>query len=457
MFRAFRFTLALCSFSLALSAQTIEYRSAENPHYWKNRSPFAGYWQQDVYYRLNATLDDGSQEIKGNAQITYFNNSPDTLFRIYFHLYQNAFQPESYHHSQELANGVQTQFGPNEAQKNGTRIHQISANGKNLTLQMDNTIAWVDLLQPLLPQQSIDLNIDFSTWFDSGSMRRRMKVFTTQSGKNIFKHFDGVHWYPRIAVYDRKFGWETDQHLGREFYGDFGTYELSLTLPSHYIVEATGQLLNENEVLPTAYRQKIDISNFKTLPPDYYKSNRMNEVNLADGKQKTWKFRAINVHDMAWTADPLYRIGETKWNGIRCISVAQEPNAPGWQDASEICAKVIQIYSEDFGMYVYPKMVVADARDGMEYPMLTLNSGRSPYYQGVIAHEVAHNWFFGMVGSNETYRAALDEGFTQFLENWSLPKAFGIKPPTGKTKPAFLKKHIENPDRIESRLFAPYI
>jgi aminopeptidase N len=235
------------------------------------------------------------------------------------------------------------------------------------------------------------------------------------------KHYDGVHWYPRISVYDRKLGWDTDQHLTREFYGDFGVYDVELTFPNHFVMDATGVLTNEQEVLPSDLRQKLDIANFAKKPWGSEPSKLIER----DGSFKTWKFHAENVHDFAWTADPSYRIGEVQWSGIRCIALAQEQHCSGWQDAAAFTAKVIEVYSTDFGMYAYPKMVVADARDGMEYPMLTLDGGRSPDYYDLIAHEVGHNWFFGMVGSNETYRALLDEGFTQFLTAWSCRKIKG--------------------------------
>src|SRR5690606_32537758 len=117
--------------------------------------------------------------------------------------------------------------------------------------------------------------------------------------------------------------------------------------------------------------------------------------------------------------------GEAEWNGVLCVAVAQEPHASGWQNAAAYTAEIIRVFSEDFGMYAYPKMVVADARDGMEYPMLTLDGGRDPGYRSLLAHEGGHNWFFGMLGNNETYRAFLDEGFTQFLTAWALERIDG--------------------------------
>jgi len=263
-----------------------------------------------------------------------------------------------------------------------------------------------------------------------------------------------VHWYPRISVYDRKFGWTTDQHLGREFYGNFGTFDVELTFANNFIVDATGFLLNREEVLPPDLREKLDIANFKDKP---WNSPPSVIIPFDSTQRKTWKYHAENVHDFAFTADPTYRIGEVEWNGIKCISLVQEPHASKWQNAAEFTAKVIQVYSEDFGMYVYHKMIVADARDGMEYPMLTLDNGSDPGYRGLLAHEVGHNWFFGMVGSNETYRAALDEGFTTFLTAWSMGKIDGDEyvKPTPKSK--YLQR-FRKPAKVRTgRLYYVYI
>ncbi len=393
------------------------YRSPHNPHYWKNRPPFPGYWQQDVYYRIDVTLDDSAETLRGSLHLTYWNNSPDTLTEAFFHLYQNAFQPGSYYDMLHHHNKRRPRYGPYERRKLGTQIHRLTVEGQPVDTLLDNTILKVILPRPLPPDDSITFEIDFTTYFDRGSVRRRMKVFDHHG----VKHFDAVHWYPRIAVYDRKFGWTYDQHLGREFYGDFGAYDVHITLPSHYVLEATGFLLNRDEVLPDSLRRKLDIANFKDKPWDSPPS----EIIPADGTTKTWRFHAENVHDFAFTADPTYRIGEAEWNGVRAIALVQEPHAARWQEVAKYTADVVRVFSEDFGPYIYHKIVVADARDGMEYPMLTLCGGAWPSNAYLIAHEVGHNWFFGIVGSNETYRALLDEGFTQFLTAWALDKLRG--------------------------------
>src|SRR5690606_16208432 len=172
----------------------------------------------------------------------------------------------------------------------------------------------------------------------------------------------------------------------------------------------TGTLINEKEMLPDDLRKKLDISNFLQKPFNSPPS----EIIKKDGTKKTWKFSALNVHDFALTADPNYRIGEANWNGIRCIALVQESHAAGWYNAASYTAKVMEINSYNIGTYPHPKMIIADAQDGMEYPMLTLCGGTDPDYRTLLVHEMTHNWFQGMVGSNENYRAWMDEGFTQF-------------------------------------------
>ena len=402
------------------------FQNPSNPHYWKNKKPYEGYWQQDVHYTINAILNEEDELINGQEILVYTNNSPNTLTEAYFHLYQNAVQPGSLTDELYKQNKAKVTFGKYEAQKLGTVIHSIQINpedkpirdepreSQNIAFEIQNTLLKIKLPTPLKPGDSIAFHIDFTTYFDRGSIRRRMKVYDHHG----YKHFNGVHWYPRICVYDRKFTWETDQHVEKEFYGDYGFFNISLTLPNHYVVEATGTLVNKDDVLPAALRKQLDIANFKDKPI----GSQPSVITEPNGSFKTWNFQAVNVHDFAWTADPTYRIGETTWNGIQCVAIAQENNAAGWQQTAQFTAKVIATYSRDFGMYNYPKIVCADAADGMEYPMITLDGGYYPSHQGLIAHEVGHNWFFGMVGSNETYRAALDEGFTQFLTAWCMRK-----------------------------------
>lgn len=384
----------------------LQYRSKDNPLYWKNRKPHAAYWQQDVHYIIKAKLNDTTDIIEGEEEIIYWNNSPDILNELYFHLYNNAQCKDSYLSDLYKNNKIPLKYGRYREKNLGTEIIGINVNNISLNFEVDNTIMRVLLPRPVYPNDSIIIKIKFKTYFDKEAIRNRMKTFSTFG----YKHYDIVHWYPRLSVYDQRMKWDTQQHLDHEFYGDFGSYYVELSLPEQYIVDGTGILINENEVLSKELREKLDLSNFKNKPFNSPPS----EIIKPTGKYKTWKFSAINVHDAAYTADPTYRIDEKIHNGIRCIALVQEPHAVGWLNAADYMTKVIEVNSKNIGPYYYPKIICADAQDGMEYPMLTLDGGFDPFYRTLLIHEMTHNWFFGMLGSNETYRAFLDEGFTQF-------------------------------------------
>ena len=444
-----RIALLLLTFliSTATFAQS-DFRSTNNPHYWKNKLPYEGYWQQDVHYTIEAEINDSLDVIDGKLyELTYWNNSPNTLKELYFHLYQNAFQPNSHMHDLYKNNDIDVKFGKYEEQGLGTEFFNLKVNGTIAKTELDNTILKVILQEPLQPNDSIVISMQFKTYFDTGTLRRRMKTFTTLD----HKHYDGVHWYPSIAVYDKKFSWTTEQHLDKEFYADFGSFDIKLTFPNDFIVDATGVLQNKKEVLPDTLRKQLDIKNFATKidTPSVI-------ITRIPGETKTWHFKANNVHNFAFTADPLYRIGEIDWKGIKIVTLAQEQNAYGWQKSGEFTKNIIKTYSEDFGMYAWPKIIIADAQDGMEYPMLTLDNGTYPKHQSLLAHEVGHMWFYGMVGTNETYRAMMDEGFTQFLTIWSLNKLTGeSKNRTSKHK--FIAKRLAPYKHQYERLYYPYL
>lgn len=436
-------TIMLFAVVYSAAAQFPEnnYQSSSNKYYWKNRKPFEGYWQQDVHYKLTAAIDDKTDIIDGSEELTYWNNSHDDLPFVYFHLYSNAQVKGSYLSDLYENNGVKLKYGKYQEKGLGTAIEKIAVNNVDLKTEQDNTVIKVYLTSPLKAGDHITFKIKFKTYFDNGTIRNRMKLFNAWG----YKHYDVVHWYPRISVYDRKQGWDTDQHMDHEFYGDFGTYDAAFTLPNNYIVDATGILVNRAEVLPDDLRAKLDIKNFKNKPW----GEKPSVIIEPNGTSKTWLFHAENVHDFALTADPTYRIGEAEWNGIKCYALAEEPHASLWQNAAEYTSKVVKVNSEDIGMFAYPKMTVADAQDGMEYPMLTLDGGYDPDYRDLLAHEISHNWFFAMVGSNETYRAALDEGFTQFLTNWNYEKIDGSQRIRFKSKSNYVERFTE-PDYVRN-------
>ncbi|MDQ3100354.1 MAG: M1 family peptidase, partial [Bacteroidota bacterium] len=259
-----RYSLLLLFLSLAccINAQPFDptkppntFRNADNPLYWKNRPPYDGYWQQDVHYVIKARIDDQRDLVQGEMGLTYVNNSPDTLRHVFFHLYQEAYVPGSYNREERpVKNKANEPYA-------GTSIESLLVDELQLETEQDNTVLKAILKEVLPPGEKITFRINFTTHWVLG-MQRRMKLFNAWGSK----HYDGVHWYPRIAVYDRKFGWDTQQHLGSEFYGDFGAFDIDLDFPHHYVVEATGVLQNEEEVMPGDLRAKLDITNFKDKP-----------------------------------------------------------------------------------------------------------------------------------------------------------------------------------------------
>ena len=384
---------------------------------------WAQYWQQRVRYDIEAELDDEKDVLIGKSyRLVYHNQSPNTLRELYFHLYANAFQPGSYYHHLNLQNNVPVKFGRNEKAGLGTVIDRLRVNGDSVKSSLDNTILQVSLNQPLRPGDSLIVEMKFRTYFDDGgSLRRRMKMFRAYG----VKHYNGVHWYPVVSVYDR-YGWHADQHLDKEYYADFGVFNVALTLPQEYIVEGTGLLINELEVLPPALRQQLDLKNFAQKP--LYQAPSV-IIPRVPGQTKTWRFRAEQVHNFAFTADPTYRIGEIKWSGKRIVVLAREPHAGKWQETPQFVGLLVKMYSEKFGELAYPKLVVADAADGTEYGMMAIVTGQYPNHIPLVAHEVAHQWYYGMVANSELYRAFLDEGFAEYMTVWFLEQAFGEEQP----------------------------
>ena len=426
------------------------YRNIDNPNYWKNKMPHKGYWQQDIHYNIKAEIDEETDIINAQEKLTYWNNSPDSLNFVYFHLYQNAFQPDSYYDKLQKENGENPKYGKYESKKLGTTVEDITINDEKVKTELDNTILKVYLTEPLYPDSNITFDIKFKTYFDSGEVRRRMATYNSWG----YRHYNGVHWYPRISVYDAKFGWTTDQHLGKEFYGNFGTFDVELTFASNFIVEATGNLINRDVVLPADLRKKLDVKNFKDKP---YNSLPSTIIEYNKEEHKTWKYHAENVHDFAFTADPTYRIGESRWEDKVCYSLVQEPHASKWQNAASFGAECLRVFSEDFGRYVWHKVIVADARDGMEYPMITLDGGSDPGYRDLLAHEIGHMWFFGQVGNNETYRALLDEGFTEFLTAWAMIEIDGENVVEDLPESSYRKKFHKPQKAIDTEVYNAYI
>jgi hypothetical protein len=367
----------------------------------------AASWQQEVAYDMDLHLAADRHRLTGMQRLVYTNNSPDTLWQAYYHLYFNAFQPTSMmaernRHLPDPDPRVVPriyELGPEEI--GFYEIHALTQDGEPVPFDVDDTVMEVDV-RPIPPGTSTTFEMTFSA---------QVPLQTRRSGRDNREGIDYTmtQWYPKMAAYDG-IGWHADPYVGREFYAPFGTFDVRLTLPAEYVVGATGVLQNPDAV-GHGYDRPADAGPTLSSP-------------ALDADSLTWHFRAENVHDFAWTADPDYVHVQRlvtdvpgRDEPVRLHFLFQPDVAEAWTALPEQTAELLRYFSARFGPYAYPQFTVAQGGDGgMEYPMLTAITGRrSPRSVfGVTAHEFAHMWFYGMVATNENDFAWMDEGFTSF-------------------------------------------
>jgi hypothetical protein len=396
----------------------------------------SGYWQQEVHYKIDAEFRPKEDKIIGQQTLIYSNNSPDTLNTVYFHLYLNAFQPGSPmdHSYQErdfywLSNLPRSQWGSMEIKELRVNDHPV------YSYQTEFTVMSVQLSEPLLPDKQATFYLEFEDKIPTRGARM---------GK-LGRHYDIGQWYPRIAVYDR-FGWHNDHYLGSgEFYGDFGTFEVNFTAPGEYIIAHTGRLLNQEELFPGLPKAAEDTILFDILrkyqePKD---STQEKEIiatrpakggnhdsaeggadaaeDTADAATRTWKIRAERVHDLFLAADPDFVWDRAQLKNTTINAFYTRDVMHTWKDAARETRFCLKFLSQKLGPYPYDQFstVAGAVRGGMEYPQIVTMSKRiggqnNHRFFSILAHEVAHNWFYGLLGSNQVRQACMDEGFTSF-------------------------------------------
>lgn len=374
------------------------------------------YFQQEVNYKIQVTLDDVNHELRGNEEITYKNNSQNTLEVLYFHLYPNAYKNTSTILANELYSvGSEFMLEANESDLGNIDSLDFKTGIKKLEWELLTDtidICRIKLPEPLLPGKSITITTPFKVKIPSAVLSRL--------GHNEQAYFI-TQWYPKPAVYDKN-GWNYFSYLDKgEYYSEFGLFDVTLTLPSNYVVGATGELVNgESEItwLEEKAKETMALTEFPatmTFP-------------ASSKETKTLHYKQDNIHDFAWFADKRWHVIKGEFElpknkrKITTWSFFTNAEASFWKKSPEYISSSIKFMSEWVGDYPYNSFTAVDVTDasgsGMEYPMITAigNYGSAFELDVTIAHEVFHNWFYGLFGINERKHPWMDEGITNFYE-----------------------------------------
>jgi hypothetical protein len=355
-------------------------------------------WQQQINYKIDASLDVQKNTVKGTEEILYTNNSTDTLRKVYFHMYWNAFQPNSNMdvRSRELGKTTFTSRRGDEVKDWDMRVRDriqnlkpeeygiqkvntITINGKAQQLLEHETILEVVLTQPILPKSVVKMNVQFEA---------QVPVQIRRSGRDNKEgvRYSMSQWYPKMVEYDYQ-GWNTNPYIAREFYGVWGNYDVTLRMDKAYMVGGTGVLQN-----PTAPLDK-------------------------DGN-KVWNFKGNTIHDFVWFADNNFKhLSKEVRKGLTLHVYYKAKDAKAdsaWANVLWAAEKALPFMEQKMGPYPYPQYSFIQGGDGgMEYAMATLLVGPS---LGTAFHEWIHSWYQHVLGSNESLFAWMDEGFTSYGE-----------------------------------------
>ena len=367
------------------------------------------YWQQQVRYVMNINMDVTTNRFTGRQQLEYWNNSPDTLDRVFYHLYWNAFQPGSMMDERSKRQGTilfgdKPDWDPRVKDRISNlkpdeigyqKIRSLTMNGVPQQYEVQGTILIVSLTRPILPKQKVTFDMGFEA---------QVPLQIRRSGRDnpdTKVRYSMSQWYPKICEYDRQ-GWHPTPYVGREFYGVWGDFEVNITIDKKYILGGTGYLTNASQI-------------------GYGYEEEGTKVNRPAGNQLTWKFMAPRVHDFMWAADPEF-IHKTK--KIRkdltfhLLYKTAKATPEEWEQILTNAAKALPYIEKTFGAYPYKQYSFITGGDGgMEYPMATLLAG-----PGAWLHEWMHEWFYGRLATNESLYPWMDEGSANYADarvtNW---------------------------------------
>lgn len=375
------------------------------------------YFQQEVNTTIEVKLDDNNHIMRGFIEMEYINNSPDALEFIYIHLWPNAYKnPRTAFAQQKIENGDRKFYFSPKEERGYIDSLNFQAEGKELKWKFyadQPDIAKVTLSTPLAPGSSIKIKTP---------MKIKIPASVSRLG-HVDQSYQITQWYPKPAVYDRE-GWHPMPYLDQgEFYSEFGSFDVKITLPSNYYVGATGVLQNEEE--KEFIEKRIKFSKKQNFDQLAFEDQ---EFPKSDSSYKTLHYKAENVHDFAWFADKRFYVLKDKaslesGNTVDCYVFFTNEEANLWKEGAGYTRRSVEYYSKVVGEYPYPHATAVQsalsAGGGMEYPMITVIglSYSSRALDEVITHEVGHNWFYGILGSNERTSAWMDEGFNSYVES----------------------------------------
>ena len=388
-------------FSLFLCFSTVYHISAQ-----------ADRWQQRIECKMDIDFDVKKHQFTGKQQLTYYNNSPEELKKVFYHLYFNAFQPGSMMdvRSQMILDpdsrvaGKINKLGPDEVGYH--KITSLKQNGTDVKYEVVGTILEVALNKPIPPKGKAVFDMEFQS---------QVPVQIRRSGRDNKEGIDYSmsQWFPKMCEYDYQ-GWHANPYVGREFHGVWGDFEVNISIDADYIVAAGAYLQNPEEV---GYGYGDSKYMTETNGKKSKKKRKKNK-----GKKLTYRFLAPNVHDFMWAADRDYI--HKKWkadDGTLLHFFYQEgENTEAWNQLPDVMNTALTYMNEHFGKYPYQEYYFIQGGDGgMEYPMGTLITGHRPLSSlvGVSVHELFHSWYQMVLGTNESLYAWMDEGFTSYASS----------------------------------------
>lgn len=391
-------------------------------------APGSEYWQQGADYRIEATLEPGAKRVTGRETITYTNHSPETLDVLWLQLDQNLFGAHS--RGAEITppdRRFAGAFAEGGFELSDVRIHRggSAERGVAATYVVDDTRMRITLDEPLEPGAGLELSLGFAFTIPQYGADR-MGWMDAADGTV----FELAQWYPRISVFDDVHGWNTLPYLGQgEFYLEYGSFDVELTVPHDLIVAATGTLTNPEQVLTAEQRRRLDRarSSRETVPVVARNEVGTSATRPSGDGPLTWKFHAENVRDFSWAASSAFVWDAAGYDRTLIQSLYPkeglgDASNPGWERATEYARHTIEFYSRTYFPYPYPSATnIAGIVHGMEYPQIVFCGvgARGPGLFGVTDHELGHNWFPMIVGSDERRHAWMDEGFNTFINYYS--------------------------------------